>query len=236
MLSLTQNRQTFLVGAFLCVVGLSASVAAGEHEPGPSLTPQQVLEKLQEGNARYVAGKSLHGNLDAARREETVKNGQHPMATVLSCSDSRVPVELVFDQGIGDVFVVRVAGNMCNVDEAGSIEYGVDHVGTPLLVILGHSDCGAVKAAATHAKLHGHVVPLVANLRPVIARLEKEHPDLHGIELVPAAVEANVRASIDNLLKMSPIVHERVKSGKLQIVGAVYDLKSGKVRWLDEKP
>jgi carbonic anhydrase len=236
MRSLARNRRAFLVGAFLCVVGLAASVAAREHEPGPSLTPQQVLEKLQDGNARYVAGKSVHANLDAARREETAKNGQHPTATVLSCSDSRVPVELLFDQGIGDVFVVRVAGNVCNVDEAGSIEYGVDHVGTPLLVVLGHTDCGAVKAAATHAELHGHVVPLVANLRPVIARLEKEHPDLHGIELVPAAVEANVRASIDNLLKMSHIVHDRVKAGKLKVVGAVYDLKSGKVRWLDEKP
>jgi carbonic anhydrase len=226
------------VSLMLCLfaIALVVPLVAWATEPGASLSPQQVRDKLSEGNARYVAGKSEHANADAARREETATSGQHPMVTVLSCSDSRVPVELIFDQGIGDVFVVRVAGNMCNGDEAGSIEYGVDHVGTPLLVVMGHTDCGAVKAAATHAELHGHVMPLVANLHPVIARLEKEHPDLHGIELVPAAVEANVRASIDNLLKMSPIVEERVKAGKLKVVGAIYDLKSGKVRWLDEKP
>ena len=203
-------------------------------EGGATLTPQQVLDGLKDGNSRYVEGKSVHPNLDSARREATAKDGQHPNVTILSCSDSRVPVELLFDQGIGDVFVVRVAGNVCNVDEAGSIEYGVDHVGTPLLVVLGHSGCGAVTAVTMDAELHGNVAPLVAGIRPAVVRAKKEHPELHGKDLVPAAIEANVRQSIDDLLKISPVVRERVKDGKLKVVGALYDLKSGKIRWLGE--
>jgi carbonic anhydrase len=221
---------------FLFTVALVLPTMTQAADGGATLTPQQVLDQLKEGNARYVEGKSLHPNLDSARREATVKDGQHPMVTILSCSDSRVPVELVFDQGIGDVFVIRVAGNVCNVDEMGSIEYGVDHVGTPLLVILGHSNCGAVTAAATNAKLHGSIVPVVASIQPAVVRAQKEHPELHGKDLVPAAVEANVWHSIDELFEKSEIVRERVQDGKLKVVGALYDVKSGEIHWLGERP
>jgi carbonic anhydrase len=231
-----KKRQRALARVCLFAVVLLLPAMTQGAESGPSLTPQQVLDRLQEGNARFVAGKSLHPNSDSARREATVKDGQHPIVTVLSCSDSRVPVELILDQGIGDVFLIRVAGNVCNTDEAGSIEYGVDHVGTPLLVVLGHTGCGAVTAVATNAKLHGNVAPLVAGIQPAVARAQKEHPDLHGKDLVPAAVEANVWQAIDDLEKISPLVQERVKDGKLKIVGALYDLQSGKIRWLGERP
>jgi carbonic anhydrase len=194
------------------------------------------MRLLQEGNLRYVAGKSIHPNTNPARREATVKDGQHPIASILSCSDSRVPVETVFDQGIGDIFVIRVAGNVCNVDEAGSIEYGAEHLGTPLLIVLGHTQCGAVTAVATNAELHGNIVPLVAGIRPAVAKAQKEHPDLHGNDLVPAAIEANVWQAIDDLFKNSPIVRTRVKEGKLKVIGAEYDLETGKIRWLGEHP
>jgi carbonic anhydrase len=236
MCKLTQIRRTILVNVCLLAIALILPVLAHGAESGVTLTPQQVIERLKEGNTRYVEGKSVHPNADSARREVTAKDGQHPIVTVLSCSDSRVPVELVLDQGIGDVFVVRVAGNVCRGDEAGAIEYGVDHVGTPVLVVLGHSKCGAVTAATMKANIHGNVAPLVASIQPAVARAQKEHPELHGKDLVPAVVEANVWQAIDDLFKASSIVRERVKDGKLKVVGALYDIESGKIQWLGERP
>jgi carbonic anhydrase len=118
----------------------------------------------------------------------------------------------------------------------GSIEYGVDHVGTPLLIVLGHTECGAVKAAANSAELHGSVAPLVARIAPAVAQAQAQHPDLHGIALVPAATEANVWQSVEELLTKSPVTRDRVQSGKLKAVGAIYDVKTGQVRWLGEHP
>jgi len=199
-------------------------------------TSAEALARLTAGNQRYVAGQSLHAHLDAQRRAETVKNGQHPFATVLSCSDSRVPVELLFDQGVGDVFVVRVAGNVCDVDEIGSIEYGVDHLATPLLVVLGHTHCGAVTAVAKGEVVHGSIPALVDNILPAVKKAQQAHPDLHGEALVPAAIEANVWQAIQDLLRHSPAVCQRCRQGKVKIVGALYDLEYGQVKWLGEHP
>lgn len=205
-------------------------------EEGPGVTPDEALQKMKDGNARYMAGKSEHANQDEARRALTSTKGQHPFATVLSCSDSRVPVEILFDQGIGDVFVIRVAGNVCHVDEIGSAEYGVGHLATPLMVVLGHTKCGAVTAVATGAELHGSIPPLVENIRPAVEKVKKAHPELEGEALVAAAVETNVWQAIEDLLRGSPETRERVKEGRLKVVGAVYDLTSGKVRWLGNRP
>jgi carbonic anhydrase len=204
--------------------------------PVSEVKPAEALRRLSEGNQRYAADKSLRGNADAERRLATVKDGQHPFCTVLSCSDSRVPVELLFDQGIGDVFVVRVAGNVCDVDEIGSIEYGVDHLGTPLLVVLGHTHCGAVTAVATGAEVHGSIPALVDNIVPAVKKAQQAHPDLHGAALVPAATEANIWQSIEDLLRHSPAVCQRCREGKVKIVGALYDLENGQVKWLGEHP
>jgi carbonic anhydrase len=202
----------------------------------PTVRPDEAIRRLEEGNSRYSQNRSTHPNSDVARRTQTATDGQHPFATVLACSDSRVPLEIIFDQGIGDVFAIRVAGNVCGVDEMGSVEYGVDHLGTPLLVILGHSQCGAVTAAATGAELHGNVKPLVAKIAPAVSRAQKDHPDLHGKELVPAATETNVWEAIEGLFKGSAITRGCVQSGKLKVVGAIYDVKSGQVKWLGEHP
>jgi carbonic anhydrase len=200
------------------------------------ITPDVAMQRLTEGNGRFVQGTSTHPDATAARREETAKLGQHPFVTILSCSDSRVPLELVFDQGIGDIFVVRVAGNVCGPSEMGSVEYGVDHVGTPLLVVLGHSQCGAVTAATMSADVHGAIKPLVARITPAVKEAQAAHPDTHGKDLLPAATEANVWNSIKELLTQSHATRELVKHGKLKVVGAIYDVKSGKVRWLGVHP
>jgi carbonic anhydrase len=145
-------------------------------------------------------------------------------------------LEIVFDQGIGDIFVVRVAGNVCGVNEMGSIEYAVEHVGTPVVLVLGHTECGAVKAAASNAETHGNIKLLIDKIGPAVSKAQSEHPDLHGIALVPAATEANVWNSIEQLFKHSPTTRHYVQSGKLKVIAAVYDVKSGRVRWLGEHP
>lgn len=164
------------------------------------MTPDEAIERLTQGNVRYHSGEPEHPRSDAQRMQQTTEHGQHPFATVITCSDSRVPVERVFDQGIGDVFTIRVAGNVCDTDEIGSIEYGVDHLGTPLFVVLGHTGCGAVTAVVTGAELHGSIPPLVDNIGPAVAKASKAHPSLHGQDLVPEAVKANVWQSIDDLV------------------------------------
>jgi carbonic anhydrase len=214
------------------VVVLSRLLTAGEHEPVTQFTPDEALARLKNGNLRFVEGKAKHPRGDAVRRSETVKDGQHPIAIVIGCADSREPVEIIFDQGIGDVFVVRVAGNVCNSDEIGSAEYAAEHLGAPLCIVLGHTACGAVTAAATDAELHGCVGALVNDIRPAVAVAQMEHPDLKSKALVPAAIEANVKQSIGNLKSKSPVLSKLISSGKLHVEGGVYDLESGQIKWL----
>ncbi len=234
------------MGALLCtlVLGLSSvgPVSAEESvtsKPGPD----EVITMLKEGNARFAAGEATYPHLDAARLELAGKEdqGKYAYATVISCSDSRVPVELIFDAGVMDIFVIRVAGNVCDTDEIGSIEYGLAHVHTPVLVVLGHTKCGAV-TAVTHAvegkghKLERNIPPLVDNIIPAVKRTMKLHADIHGDELIPYAIEENVWQGVKDLFMKSPTVRTLVKDGKVKIVGAIYDVGTGKVEWLpDEK-
>jgi len=199
-------------------------------------TPDQALDQLKTGNTLFSAGRNTFPRLDQARRDLTSTKGQHPFVTVIACSDSRVPVESIFDQGIGDVFVIRVAGNVCGVDEVGSIEYGVEHLNTPLIVVLGHTNCGAVTAAVTGAELHGSILSLVDKIKPAVEKTKHDHPDLNGPALASEAVKANVWQSIDDLFKTSPAVRERVKDGRVMVVGAVYDIATGRVEWMGTHP
>ena len=220
----------------LAIVLLALSGMALAEAPAAKVTPDEAIHCLQEGNLRFSQGKSRHPNNDSTRRTDTAIGGQHPRATILSCSDSRVPPEIIFDQGIGDIFAVRVAGNVCGVDEMGTVEYGVDHLGTPLLVVLGHTQCGAVTAAATGGELHGSIKSVVDRIIPAVSQAQTAHPDLHGPDLVPAATEANVWQSIEDLTKNSPIIRQSVQSGEMKVIGAIYDVKSGQVKWLDKHP
>jgi len=204
--------------------------------PAADMTPNDVLNELASGNDRYLKGESLRPNQTQARRTETTVNGQHPYATVIACSDSRVPVEFLFDAGIGDIFVIRVAGNVADVDEIGSIEYGVDHLGTPVLVALGHTHCGAVTAVVQGAEVHGSIPRLVDNIIPAVEKVKKGHPGMKEKEMIAEAVKQNVWQTIQDLLQNSSASRQRVKSGKLMIVGAVYDINSGKVAWMGTHP
>lgn len=193
------------------------------------------LAVLKEGNNRFATGKSQHPNLDSDRRTSTVSNGQEPIATVLSCSDSRSPAELIFDRGVGDLFIVRVAGNIAGESELATVEYGVDHLGTPILLVMGHTKCGAVTAVVKGTELHGHLPALAEHIKPAVAKAKaKATSDLEAT--IASAIEANVWWTVETILKQSELVRERARSGRVLIVGAVYDLETGRVQWLGSHP
>jgi methyl-accepting chemotaxis protein/carbonic anhydrase len=224
----------FLVMMLTCVSRTQA---------GSKPSPDETIGLLKAGNARFVAGTSEHPHTDAARIAQAGKEnqGDHAYATVITCSDSRVPVERIFDAGIMDLFIIRVAGNVCDTDEVGSIEYGLAHVNTPVLVVLGHTQCGAV-TAVTHA-VHGtghalerNIPPLVDNIQPAVERAMRAHQDVHGDAIIPFAIEENVWQGIEDLYLASPSTRELVKSGKAKVVGAIYDVGTGQIEWLPEAP
>jgi carbonic anhydrase len=194
------------------------------------------LTLLKEGNERWINGANQNPNIEASRRQKLAAEGQHPFVTVLTCSDSRVPLERVFDRGIGDIFAARVAGNVSGGSEIGSIEYGAEHLHIPLLVVMGHSKCGAVQATVTNADVHGFIRKLVTTIEPAVARARRNNPDLDSNELLPIAIKENVWQSIFDLFKASSICRELVASGQLRVVGAVYDISTGKVDWMGEHP
>ncbi len=197
------------------------------------LTAPQALDRLKEGHRRYLTGCGGHLHTDAMRRKETSEFGQRPFASILGCSDSRVPVEVIFDQGIGDLFVVRVPGNVCNPDEIGALEYGIGHLETPLCVVLGHTQCGAVTSVVTGSHLEGHLAGLLECIKPVVDGARKENPAMANQTLVEVAARENVRRSIKTLVADSPVVKERVERGALEVVGAIYDVSTGEIEWCD---
>ncbi|TAL30176.1 MAG: carbonic anhydrase [Spirochaetes bacterium] len=202
----------------------------------PSMTPDEALQRLKDGNARFQRDKRKNPVQGPARRVEVAQKGQHPFVTIIGCSDSRVPLEHIFDAGIGELFVVRVAGNVSDTDEIGSAEYGADHLGTPLLVVLGHSKCGAVTAVLKGEEVHGSIPQLVDNIVPAAIKAKARFGDTFSNELLSAGIEMNVWQSMHDLLARSHAVKERVKEGKLRVVGAIYDLESGTVSWLGNHP
>ena len=205
------------------------------------LSPDEILNQLSEGNRRFVAGQSEHPHTDHARliQAGSENQGDHAVVTVITCSDSRVPVERLFDAGVMDVFVIRVAGNVCDTDEIGSIEYGLAHVNTPVLVVLGHTQCGAVTAVSKaangeHLDLELNIPALVDNIGPAVDRTKHDHPGLTGSEFVERATQENVWQSISDLYKGSPATRKLVGDGHVKVVGAVYDVGTGQVNWLDQ--
>lgn len=233
-------KTRFLIATALLVIGFGA--IAEEHQDKFNKKPScgQILNALKEGNARFVENRSAHPHSSADRRLQAAEQSQadHALATIVSCSDSRVPVELIFDAGIMDLFVVRVPGNICKEDEIGGVEYGVQHVFTPVVVVLGHSDCGAVTAAAAEGnghKLERNIPALLKPIRKVVKSVRQENPQLSGKELIGCCIRENVYEEIGNLLENSASLRNAVKKGKITIAGAVYDIGSGKVEWLDGK-
>lgn len=196
------------------------------------------LEKLRAGNRRFVDGQPRVADLAGAARRRETADGQAPFAVILGCSDSRVPAEIVFDQGLGDLFVIRVAGNVVAPSQVGSVEFAVEMFGTALVVVLGHSACGAVTATLEQLRQASgprskNIHAIVDRVRPSLEPLLASRADLEGDALMHAAVRANVQASVAHLYDGSELLTEAVDDGRLLIVGAEYDLDSGRVEFLD---
>jgi carbonic anhydrase len=229
------NRMRGFLGVLVTVAVLGAGGAAWGETPAALPTPDQAIYRLVDGHARYLMGAPTNPRRNEKRRVE-VAGGQHPFAAVLSCADSRVPVEVLFDQGLGDIFSVRVAGNVADGSEIASLEYGVEHLHIPVLVVLGHTKCGAVSAAVSGGELPPRIAHLVELIAPAVAQGRSAEPNLSGDDRVADVVRRHVVLTMGTLLKDSPIVCEAVESRKLKLVGAVYDLDDGKVRFMGEHP
>jgi carbonic anhydrase len=191
-----------------------------------SISPDQALEMLIEGNHRYTSGNAQHPHQDATRREDVLA-GQHPFTMLLSCADSRVPPEVFFDQGIGDLFIIRNAGNILDDVVIGSIEYGAEHLGIPLIVVLGHTKCGAVTATVQGGEAPGHIGAIVKTIMPAVEATR----DMAGDAVLNATIE-NVRMTVEALKTCEPFLAHMVKDGKLKVVGGLYHLDSGAVELL----
>ena len=246
------------VVVFSLLVGSQFGRAADPAHPDqPIVSPAEAISRLKEGNGRFTAGNPQHphesvdernyiaansyenaGTMSlgmtseqAAKRRAELAKSQHPFAIILSCSDSRVPPEIVFDEGLGDLFIVRVAGNLLNDEGLGSIEYGVDILGARLIVVLGHGSCGAVDAAmktiAAKGKAPGHIQSLVTAIKPVVDSTPKGDLD--------TMIKANVKHVADALRSSTPILKARVESGDVQVMGGYYTLDTGAVTFLDKK-
>ncbi len=195
-----------------------------------AISPTEALDRLKAGNARFVGGRSV--NCDLMRQVRETATGQAPFAAVVGCIDSRVPPELVFDQRIGDIFCARIAGNFVNADIVGSLEFATRLAGARAIVVLGHSDCGAIKGAIGNAKL-GKLTATLASIRPAVkaAKADGER-NAKNAAFVQAVAEANVRAGVDRLSADSKVLRQLVAAGELRIVGAMHDLASGRIGWL----
>ncbi|PSN11872.1 carbonic anhydrase [filamentous cyanobacterium CCT1] len=225
--SIDRRRVLALGGGLLGLAALGpvvwpAKSAAAASLEASSLSPEQALKRLLDGNRRFTGHHLEHPDQSEERVLELTQ-AQHPFATVLSCADSRVTAEIIFDQGLGDIFDVRVAGNIATPEVVGSIEYAVELLSTPLLMVLGHERCGAVTAAVENGPLPGQISTFVDAILPAIAQVKGQPGDA-----VDNAVSANVRYQMEQLMQ-SQLVRDRQRSGQLQVVGARYDLDTGTV-------
>jgi carbonic anhydrase len=206
---------------------------AHTRETQATMTPQKSLQYLQEGNQRFQ--NNLKANRNLLEQVNDTSEGQFPFATILSCIDSRVSAELVFDQGLGDIFSVRIAGNFVNEDILGSMEFACKLAGTKLIVVLGHTSCGAVKGACDNAKM-GNLTKLLEKITPAVnAVLEPKDISLRNsrnLEFVENVAEKNVLLTIDRIHNESPILTEMEKNGEIKIIGAMYDINTGTVAFI----
>lgn len=198
-----------------------------------ALTPAKALELLKEGNKRFV--NNLKANRDLLQQASETTNGQHPLAVILSCIDSRTSAELVFDQGIGDIFSARVAGNIINEDILGSMEFACKLAGSKIIVVLGHSQCGAVKGACDHVEM-GNLTALLKKIQPSVeAETEtKENRSSKNPAFVEKVTAINVEKTVHLIMEQSPILKEMIESGQIGIIGGVHDLATGEVNYLPE--
>jgi carbonic anhydrase len=202
------------------------------------LSAQEALQRLKEGNERFVSQITQQQELASEKRRLNLLEGQSPFAIILGCSDSRVPAEIIFDQGLGDLFVIRVAGNIVAPSQVGSIEFAVETYGTPLVVVLGHNSCGAIKATLDAIKKPDqtpshNLMSIVSRIRPSLETLTETDLKNNEEDLMRFAVRANIRTSVSQVRYSSPYLETQIKSGNLMVVGAQYSLKEGQVNFFD---
>src|SRR6478735_9391665 len=227
---LSRRGLFFGMAALAGAAALPRQTFAQAAPPQNAISPDEVLKRLIDGNARYAANTPANQDYSAGRAARA--SAQYPVAAILSCADSRVSPELAFDQGPGDLFVVRLAGNFVNDDGLASLEYAVKYLNTPLVMVLGHSGCGAIdatiKVVRDKATLPGHLQEMVRELRPAVAAAKAGKPD----DLLAAAIAENIRRGKRRLETAKPILAEFVASRKIKVVGAHYELASGKITLL----
>ncbi len=212
----------------LCALALILNVCtlAAASDTGPTMDGATAQKMLLEGNKRHVDGKAGHSHQDAARRTEVAK-GQHPFAAVVSCADSRVPPEILFDQGMGDLFIIRLAGNIADDAALGSLEYAVEHLGVRYILVLGHERCGAVDATLKGGEAPGHIGALVKAIQPAVEKAKGQPGDA-----LDNAVKANVANVVQQLKSAAPFLKEMVDKQSLTVAGGRYDLDDGLVQIL----
>jgi len=225
---------TMLLGVALATMSVQAGSKAATmtKEAQQALTPQAALQLLKDGNARFVADKPL--KRDYHKQVNDTSKGQYPFASIVSCLDSRTSSEIIFDQGIGDVFNARVAGNIVNTDILGSLEFASKVAGAKVIAVIGHTSCGAIKGACDHVEL-GNLTALLNKLEPAVAKTESkagEDRSSKNSAFVDRVAESNVRDTMNNIRKDSPVLAQMEKDGQLLIVGGMYDVTTGKVTWL----
>lgn len=207
---------------------------AHTRETQATMTPQKALQFLKEGNLRFQ--NNLKANRNLLEQVNDTSEGQFPFATILSCIDSRVSAELVFDQGLGDIFSIRIAGNFVNEDILGSMEFASKLAGTKLIVVLGHTSCGAVKGACDDAKM-GNLTGMLAKIKPAVESISEPKDEgqrnSKNLDFVDAVAEKNVTLTIDNIRNMSPILKEMEDNNEIDIVGAMYDINTGAVSFFE---
>jgi carbonic anhydrase len=242
----TKADRTFLFSSLLlatlvatgCQSSQSAHPSSGPtyspqtKESQAALTPQQAMAALKAGNERFASGHPRPR--DPLADVKATAAGQYPFAVVLSCLDSRVPIELVLDQGIGDIFSARLAGNVLEEDVLGSMEFGCKAAGAKLIAVIGHSNCGAVKGAIDNVEL-GNLSALLSRIKPAIDQVpgDIQPRDSRNLEFVDKVAEANVRLVMKQIRERSPVLREMLDQGKIGLVGGIYDLSTGRIRFFE---
>lgn len=215
------------IGIIAILFAYSGIVFASE---GIGISPDDALKKLIDGNARFVEGKQAQKDIGNDRRTELTK-GQHPFAVILSCSDSRVPPEHIFDVGLGEIFVIRVAGNVADPIELGSVEYAVEHIGSPLILVLGHQMCGAVTATVAGGKPEGNIGSIVKKIEPAVKKARAQVKDKDKV--LDAAILENTKNTAATLTEKSAIIKHLVEEKKVKIAAGVYNMSTGKVELVE---
>lgn len=233
----------FKLALLTCLLGLSTISIAQNTQPHTKvmtattqaeMTPQQVLQRLKDGNLRFTEGKMK--NRDLLIQTNTTSGSQHPVAVVLSCLDSRTSPDIIFDQGIGDVFVARIAGNIQNDDILGSMEFGTKLMGAKLIVVVGHTSCGAMRGSCDNAKL-GHLTSLLQKIQPAVQQAAKETgtKDCNNAAFIDQIAKDNVLLVMKQIKARSPILDKLIKEGKVGIVGGMQDISTGAVTFFDDQ-